>query len=158
MPCRLQEAGICKCPGGENFEPVEGTINLENGVRCLDFDKLIPYDVAFVPRKLPGGRHVTDVMQSMEKLDKARRKYQKSEKGKITRQKYSDSEKGQKVLEDYLKSPKFKLSRQKYLEGQKGKEAVERTKERKRDWRKAAKWMLEHPGKTIEDYYKEASE
>ena len=155
MPCRFQEAGICKCPGGEDYEPKEGTINLENGVRCLDFGVLIPYHLAFVPRKLPGGRHITDATVAMEKMDKARSRYQKSEKGKKTQRKYKDSDKGQKVTDDYQESPKFKLSKQKYLESQKGQEAVEKGKERKKDWRKAAKWLEEHPDKTLEDFYKE---
>jgi hypothetical protein len=157
MPCRFQEAGICKdCPGGEGYEPKKGTVNLEDGVLCLDFNRLIPYDLAFVPRKLPGGRHVVDVIQSMEKLDNSRRKYQKSEKGKATQKKYQESERGQKSQEEYQNSPKFKLSRQKYLESQKGKQAIEKSKERKRDWRKAAKWLEDNPDKTLEDYFKEA--
>jgi len=158
MPCRLKKAGICECPGGEDYEPVKGTINLEEGVRCLDFDKLIPYDKAFVPRKLPGGRHVTDVMESMEKLDEANRRYQKSPKGKEAQRRYLESEKGQESVENYQNSPKFQLSRQKYLESQKGKEAIEKGKDRKKDWRKAARWLSEHPDKTLEDYFKEGSE
>lgn len=156
MPCKLQEAGVCDCPGGEGYEPVKGLIYLDNGVRCLDFDKLIPYHLAFVPRKLPGGRHITDTKESMDKLDKARRKYQKSDKGKATRRKWRDSEKGQKSVKKNQDSPRFKLSKQKYLESQKGQKALERGRERRKDWRKAAKWLEEHPGKTLEDYYKEA--
>lgn len=158
MPCRYQEAGICECPGGEDFEPVKGVIYLEDKVRCLDFDKKFPYKLAFAPRKLPGGRHVTDVMESMEKLDDARRKYQKSPKGKASRDKWRDSEKGQKSTEEYQDTAKFKLSKQKYKESQKGKDATERDKERKREWRRAAAWLADNPSKTLEDFHKESKD
>lgn len=158
MPCRYQEAGICECPGGEDFEPVKGVIYLEDKVSCLDFDAQFPYKLAFVPRKLPGGRHVTNVMESMEKLDEASRKYRKSPKGKASRDRWRNSEGGRKSIEGYQDSAKFKLSKQKYKESSKGKEAVERDKERKKDWRKAAQWLADNPGKTLEDWEKECIE
>lgn len=155
MPCRYQEAGVCECPGGEDFEPDKGVIYLEDRVRCLDFDKEFSYKLAFTPRKLPGGRHVTNVMESMEKLDKARIAYQRSPKGKAARDKWRGSEGGRKSTEEYQNSPKFKLSKQKYHESAKGRDAVERDKERKKEWRRAVAWLAANPGKTLEDFDKE---
>ena len=143
------------CPGGPDFEPMKGVIPLDNGLRCLDFDVLIQYSLAFPQRKLPGGRHVTNVMESMGKLDKARRKYRGSEKGKEAQNKWKGSKKGKKSTRKFQDSPRFKLSRQKYEESQKGQEALQEQKDRKKFWRKAQKWLQKHPGKTLEDYTKE---
>lgn len=155
MPCKYQEADVCECPGGPDFEPKKGVIPEENGLRCLDFNKLLPYPHSLAHRKLPGGRQVVDAVESVERLEKAQRKYRGSAKGKKSQQKYIDSEKGKKATKKHQDSPKFKLSKQKYLESQKGQKSIEGQKDRKKIWRKAAKWLADNPGKTLEDYEKE---
>ena len=155
MPCQYQEGGLCECPGGPDFEPKKGVIPEENGLRCLDYNKLVPYPYSLAHRKLPGGRQVVDAVESIEKLEKAQKKYRKSEKGKDTRRRYLESKKGQEATERHQRSTKFKLSKQKYQESQKGKKSLEDQGARKKLWRKAAKWLQDNPGKTLDDYIKE---
>lgn len=155
MPCQYQGEDICECPGGPDFEPKKGVIPEENGLRCLDFNKLIPFPHSLAHRKLPGGRQVVDAVESVERLEKAQKKYRKSDKGKDTRKRYRDSVKGKKSAERHQKSPKFKLARQKYQETAKGQKSLEDQNVRKKLWRKAAKWMQDNPGKTFDDYMKE---
>lgn len=154
MPCPY--AIVCTdCPGDEDYEPEKGTLAQEDGIKCLDFNRLLPYKLAFPSRKLPGGRHVADAVESMDKLDASGKRYSQSPQGKATQHKWSHSEKGVKSRIRHTQSEKYKLTQQKYRESQKGKQSIAERKRLAKLWRKIKSWLKENPDKTYEDYFKE---
>ena len=155
MPCPYQVVCKSDCPGGEDYEPDKGTIAQGNGIRCLDFGRLLPYQLAFQQRKLPGPRHLPNIVERMEKVDASARKYAQSEKGKLAQRKWYDSEKGQESLKRHQQTETFKLTQQKYRESKKGKDTAANTAKLKRQWRKIMRWLKENPSKTYGDFFKE---
>jgi len=161
-PTRCPYREICKCPGYDkdegDWEPVEGFIRTKEGVLCLDWDIVIP--LGDIPRvKIPEGRHITDAIEAADKIDAATRKYNKSPKRREAQRKYEAKKKGQAAIEKYQDSEKFKLGLQKYYFSSKGQEAHQRRGVVLKDYRKAAKWLADNPGKTYEDFLKgQASE
>jgi ribosomal protein S1 len=60
-----------------------------------------------------------------------------------------------KAKKKYFGSPKGKAALKRYNESDKGQATLERTQERQRVARACSKWLREHPGKTIVDFLKE---
>ena len=96
-------------------------------------------------------------MDLIDKLEEGRKKYQASEKGKTTRDKYQKSEKGIQTRNKYLASDKGLETQLRYRLSEKGRKALQRRKDLEKLFRKASNWILENPGKTLEDYLKEVS-
>lgn len=153
-PTKCPYLEICECPGGKDWEPVKGFIREEEGVLCLDFNKTIAF--SDIPQlRTPGGRHVADAVAAADKIDRAVRKYNKSPKRREAQRRFEETEGGKAVTGKYQESEKFRLAQQKYYHSQKGKEAHKRRGVVVGDFRKAEKWLREHPGGTYEDYLKE---
>lgn len=153
-PTKCPYQAICKCPGGEDWEPVKGFIREEEGVHCLDWNKSIPF--SDIPQlRTPGGRHISDAVEAADKLDKAIRKYNRSIKRRNAQRRYEESDKGKATTQRQRGSEKFKLSQQKYYHSEKGQVAHKKRREVVRDFRAAERWLKDHPGMTYEDYLKE---
>ena len=152
IECPYKE--VCKCPGGEAWLPIKGCILAENGVHCLDWDVTILLEN--IPSiRTPEGRSRRTI-EAADKLDQAAKKYNKSTKRREAQKRYEGKDKGRITREKHQDSEKFRLSQQKYYYSDKGQEAHERRNEILRDFRQVEKWLREHPGKTYEDYIKEA--
>ena len=158
MPCPYSVVCKDECPGGEDFEPEKGVLAQDNGIKCLDFDILLTYDLAFKPRKLPGPRHLPDIIERMDKVDASAKKYAQSPKGKAAQRKWYESEKGQKSVKKHQETVTFKLTQLKYRESKKGKDTVENRKKMAKMWRKINRWLRNNPSKSYEDYFKEHSD
>ena len=89
-----------------------------------------------------------------EEID-SQKKYLQSDKGKKAVKRYKESEKGKQAISKTNKSVRHKLSAQKYRNTPKGKDAAEDRKLKLREFTKVQKWLKDHPGKTVEDYWKE---
>lgn len=102
---------------------------------------------------MPGkeGRH-TAGLDSADKLDTARKAYEKSDKGKATKARYRETEGGKQVQRRYEDSYKFRLVQKKYYHSKKGQDRIRTVSLNKKTFRKAANWLREHPGKTLKDY------
>jgi len=87
-----------------------------------------------------------------EKIDKAIKKYKQSEKGKQAQEKYFNSDKGKKARDAYLKSEKGQAALLRYRLSPKGQEAYKKYSNLKGFLRKAAKYMEENPGSTLDDF------
>ena len=145
---------ICECLGGEEYEPIKGCILGEGGVVCLDWDIVIPLED--IPRvRIPEGRHITDAVESADKIDQAQKKYNRSPKRRAAQRRYEGKEKGQEALGKYQDTEKFRLAQQKYYYTDKGQEAHQRRRGTLKDFRRIQRWLQEHPGKTYEDYTRE---
>ena len=147
------------CPGdsleGEYFPTDSGFRLTEEGILCVYWDVLIPKDRLSTLR-IPEGRH-TAGLDTADKIDATRRKYGRSFKRREAQRRYENTEGGKKTTEKHLKSEKAKLSRQKYYYTEKGQDAHSKSKLTKKLFRGAAKWLSEHPGKTLDDYLKETT-
>ena len=87
-----------------------------------------------------------------DKIAAAQARYNKSEKGKAAQKRYHTSEKAKKHQTPDVYA---NLRQQKYLNTPKGKETQQEYLDRQKLWRKAAKWLKDNPGKTLDDYIKE---
>jgi len=146
---------ICECPGYDKDEgdwiPIDGFIRKEEGVLCLDWNILIPFED--IPRiRIPEGRHIADSATAADKIDEARRRWNRSEKRKEAQRRYMDSGKGKLIWKKFTETEKFKLALQKYHLSEKGQAALQRRADKVKDFRLAASWLEEHPGMTYEDY------
>jgi len=92
---------------------------------------------------------------SVTKQEKSKKAYLKGPKGKKSRKKYWDSTKGKATRERYSKTEKKAETQRKYHYSKKGQEGVERRRQLREEAREVEKWLKEHSGKTVDDYYKE---
>lgn len=153
-PTKCPYLEICKCPGGKDWEPIKGFIREKEGVLCLDWGKTIPF--SDIPQlRTPGGRHISDAVVAADKIDAAIRKYNKSIKRRNAQRRFEGTEGGKATIEKYQDSEKFKLSQQKYYHSKKGQKAHKKRRAVVKDFRDAEKWLKEHPGSSYKDYLKE---
>ena len=89
-----------------------------------------------------------------EKIDRAQRRYNKSDKGKAAHKKHLETDKGKETVKRYAQSDKGRLSKEKYRHSEKGKAQQLRKGEREKLLRKAQKWLKANPGKTFDDFMK----
>lgn len=150
--------GICKCPGDKldrgEWEPSLGFKRVENGILCLDWDVVLPLEESPLFRE-PEGRHIVDAVVAADKIDEARRRWSKSPKRREAQKRYLHKPQGQATVDKYQNSEKFKLALQKYRLSSKGQKAHQKSRKLVKDFRKAARWLKNNPGKTYEDYLKE---
>ena len=162
VPTGCPYRGTCPhCPGDDlgrgEWESSLGFKRVEEGILCLDWDVVLPLEESPLFRT-PEGRHITDAVAAADKIDEARRKWSKSPKRREAQRRFEDTDKGKAVTESYQNSEKFKLSLQKYRFSGKGQEALQKRGNLVKDFRKAAKWLEDNPGKTYEDYLKKEEE
>lgn len=156
IECPYRE--VCKgCPGDDDnkeWKPLLGFKKTEEGILCLDWKIVISLEDAS-QLKTSEGKHIVDSVIAADKLDAARRRWSKTPKRKEAQRRYEEKEKGQATIKKYQQTEKFKLSVQKYYFSKKGQDAHLKRRKLVKDFRQAAKWLKEHPGKTYEDYLKE---
>ena len=151
---------ICKsdCPGfhpdEEPWIPIKGFIRKEEGVLCLDWNRLVPFS-SFDELRTPEGRHVADAIEAADKIDQSRRRWSKSPGRRKAQRRYEDSDKGKVTAKKHQESEKFKLSAQKYYYSPKGQAAHKKRRDIVKELREAEKWLEAHPGGTFEGYLKE---
>lgn len=159
-PTRCPYRSVCQCPGDKlgkgEWIPSLGFKRVEEGILCLDWDIVIPLEESPLFRE-PEGRHIVDAATAADSLDASTRKYNKSPKRREAQRRFRLTARGQAVVDKYQDSEKFKLSQQKYYLSDKGQKAHLRRREQLKDFRKVAKWLEEHPGKTYEDYLTDKS-
>lgn len=149
---------VCEeCPGDDDnkeWVPLLGFRKTEEGILCLDWNKVIPTEDASQV-KTSEARHIVDAVIAADKLDEARRRWSRTVKRKEAQKRYEEKDKGQATIKRYQDSEKFKLSLQKYYFSKKGQEAHQKRERLVKDFRKVAKWLKNNPGKTYEDYLEE---
>lgn len=143
------------CPGDDPerglWEPSLGFRLLEDGILCLDWDKKIP--TADLPKvKLGEGRHITDYIAASERLDEAKKRYAKSDKGREARERYQNSEAGRAARAKFQQTEKHALALKKYYYSDKGQRAHAKRRVVVQDFRAAKNWLKDNPGKTYQDY------
>ena len=89
------------------------------------------------------------------KVEQARTRYQKSEKGRIARKRYLESEKGKAAKKRYLESEKGKEALLRYNLSDKAKTVKQRRLILSKLSTKAMKYLEANPNKTVEDYISE---
>ena len=159
-PTKCPYRTLCQCPGDDpergEWEPSLGFKRIPEGIFCLDWDKIIPLEtMSQVKTAEPEGRHLADAVEAANRIDEARRKWNRSPKRRVVQKRYKDTPGGQATLERYQDSEKFQLAAQKYYYSTKGQEAHQRRKGILQDFRAASEWLKENPGRTFEDYLKE---
>lgn len=159
-PTKCPYRTLCECPGDDpehgEWEPSLGFKRIPEGILCLDWDKVIPLEVmSQVKEAEPEGRHLADAVAAADKIDEARRKWNKSPKRRAAQRRYKDTPSGLATRERFTGSEKFKLSAQKYYYSEKGQQAHEKRKNILTDFRAATVWLKDNPSKTFEDYLKE---
>ena len=87
-----------------------------------------------------------------DKIDSSTKKYRQSNKGKDAQKRYLTSEKGTAAREAYAKSEKGLAAQLRYRLSKKGQEALKESQTRRKLFTKAANWLKENPGKSLEDY------
>jgi len=152
---------VCECPGDESelgsYENRKGFIREEEGVLCLDWDIVIPFEEVSKLR-VPEGRHLTDAVAAAGKMDEAVKRYNRSEKRQAAQKRYEDKPKAKASKRGYYQTEKFKLSVQKYYYSDKGQESHLKRRKLVSDFGKAASWLKDNPGKTYEDFLKETEQ
>jgi hypothetical protein len=86
-----------------------------------------------------------------DKIAVAQAKYNKSEKGKAAQKRYHSSGKAKAKR---TSDEQARIRQQKYLSTPKGRETQKTRLDQQKLFRKAAKWLEENPGKTLDDYQK----
>ena len=127
---------------------MEGFRSTPDGVLCIDWDVVVPYQSVLTTE----GRHLSGP-DAADKIEEAYRKYITSPKGREARRRYREG-KGRLVDEAYQKSEKGRLTAQKYRFSDKGQAVFQDFKDRGRTFRQARKWLLNNPDKAFEDYLK----
>jgi hypothetical protein len=94
-------------------------------------------------------------IDAYDKIERAKKKYNSSEKGKAAINRYFSSEKGKEARKRYLNSEKGREALLRYYNSEKAKTARERRQALLKLFRRADKYLKENPGKTIEDFLKE---
>ena len=149
---------VCaKCPGDTDGEdpwiPIKGFKQELHGIFCIDWDKLIGLDdlVAIMQSE---GRNTSDLTNDLDKFN-AWNSWRTSPERKEAQKAYEASDKGKATWLRYQNSPKFKMALQRYHYSEKGQKQYHARQERIRVVKDAEKWMEAHPGKTMEDFFKE---
>ena len=159
-PTKCPYRPLCQCPGDDpergEWEPSLGFKRVPEGIFCLDWDKVITLEtMSKVKTAEPEGRHIADATSAADKIDEARKKWNRSPKRRAAQRRYRDTTEGQATADKFSNSEKFKLSAQKYYYSSKGQEAHQKRRSIVSDFRAAAAWLKDNPGKTFEDYLKE---
>jgi len=159
-PTKCPYRTLCQCPGDDpergEWEPSLGFKRVPEGIFCLDWDKVITLEVMSQVKTVESeGKHLANAVEAADKIDEARRKWNRSPKRRSVQKRYENTPGGQAARKKFAVSEKFKLSAQKYYYSQKGKEAHQKRKTVIQDFRVATKWIADNPGKTFDDYLKE---
>ena len=93
-------------------------------------------------------------MDSFDKLSETERRYNQSEKGKAVIKRRNHSPEGKESRKKYLESEKGKTAQLRYYLSSKGQETRQQKNETNKVLRRWAKWKLENPEGTIEEFLK----
>ena len=106
---------------------------------------------------MPEPKPKTD--EELDKVDKAKSNWFKTEKGKAALAKYASTDKGKDAQRRYNKSTKGKLAKSRYYFSEKGQEAHARHKEKINKFKAIAKllelYLQDNPDRTEKDFYAE---
>ena len=159
-PTKCPYRHLCKCKGDDpergEWEPSLGFKRVPEGVLCLDWNVVIPFEsVSQLKDAEPEGRHVVDAIEAADRIDATQKRYSRGEKNKAAQRRYRGSPRGRAAQQKFTLTEKFKLAYQKYYYSDKGQAAHLARRELVKDFRVAARWLRDNPGKTFEDFLKE---
>ena len=154
-PCPYRDICPKCCPGDDKDDgpwlPVDGFRLVEEGLLCIDWNIILSQSKEL----LPEGTHLMGTLDGADRLELP--KGPEDQARKTAQKKYEQSEKGRLTRARSNRSTGAQLSRQKYYYSEKGQAKFGEVRQTQSFYRKVAKWLKqpENIGKTMEDYIKE---
>ena len=92
------------------------------------------------------------MIDAIEKIEEAQKRYWNSDKGKETQSKYHSSKKGREATTRYLNSEKGRMALLRYYLSEKGKMARQRQNNLRKLLTQCDSFLKENPDRTITDF------